>query len=407
LPATLLDLVGAPPLPAPHARSLLPIVNGVRTSDVPPAYAETYLPQFYLNWAPLRSLRDERWKFIDAPKAELYDLVNDPGERKNLYDQQPRTAEAMRGALNRVTGGHVGVLAAGTLDRDAQERLAALGYIGAAAEAPQSDPAQRRDPKDMIALFNRLRAANSAVRDRRFGDALPILRAVLDEDPKNAFAQLVMGSAYMGMGDCARAIEQYRRYVELVPTSSYAHQWMAICYVRLNKQEEALREAEAALVLDPRSTDARVLRAGIFASRGQYDQSIAELRAGIANDPAKPMVRLDLAKVLDEAGRHDEARREYETIVGQQADYAPALMGLGAIEAQSGKLAEAEKLFRKVLVGDPSLDSARFNLARVLEQQKKTEEASAEYRSLVEDPRTSPQVRAAAKQRLSAVVRSP
>lgn len=408
LPATLLDLVGAPALPAPHARTLLPVLNGARSTDVPPVYSETYLPQFYLNWAPLRSLRDERWKFIDAPKPELYDLANDPGERHNVYEQQQRTAEAMRGALDKLTGGHEGVMAAGTLDRDAQERLAALGYIGAAAEAPRSGADQvRRDPKDVIALFNRLRAANSAVRDRRFADALPILRGVLDEDPKNAFAQLVLGSAFMGMGDYTRAIGQYRRYVELVPTSSYAHQWMAICYVRLNKKDDALREAEAALVLDPRSTDARILRGGIFASRGQYEQSIAELRAGVANDPAKPMVRLDLAKVLDEAGRRDEARREYEAIIAQQADYAPALMGLGAIQAQSGNFEEATALFRKALASDPSLDTARFNLARVLEQQKLTQEAAVEYRRLAEDPRTSSPVRAAAKERLNAVVRSP
>ena len=31
----------------------------------------------------------------------------------------------------------------------------------------------------MIAVFNRLRRANSAVRDRRFGDALPLLSEVL------------------------------------------------------------------------------------------------------------------------------------------------------------------------------------------------------------------------------------
>ena len=35
LPPTLLDLVGAPALPAPHARTLLPVLNGARSTDVP------------------------------------------------------------------------------------------------------------------------------------------------------------------------------------------------------------------------------------------------------------------------------------------------------------------------------------------------------------------------------------
>jgi arylsulfatase A-like enzyme/Tfp pilus assembly protein PilF len=402
LPLTLLDLVGAPALNVEHGRSLVPAMSGRSTADAPLVYMETYLPQFYLNWAPLRSIRDERWKYIDAPKPELYDTVNDPGEETNLYERQRRTADGMRATLERLTGGSEGAMAAGALDRDAQERLAALGYIGAGAEAPRTGAmADRRDPKDVIEIFNRLRRANSAVRDRRFTEALPILRSVLEEDPKNAFAQLVLGSAYMGMGDYRRAIEQYRRYVELVPTSSYAHQWLAICYVRLGEQDNALREAEAALVLDPRSSDARILRGGIFASRGQYDRSLAELRAALANDPAKAIVRLDLAKVLGEAGRRDEARREYETIIAQQPDYTPALTGLGALLAEAGDLARAADLFRRALALDPSLDSARFNLARTLEQQNLKSEAAAEYRHLADDRQASESVRAAARQRLS------
>ena len=39
-----------------------------------------------MNWAPLRPLRDDRWKLIDAPQPELYDLESDPGEQRNLYD---------------------------------------------------------------------------------------------------------------------------------------------------------------------------------------------------------------------------------------------------------------------------------------------------------------------------------
>jgi arylsulfatase A-like enzyme/thioredoxin-like negative regulator of GroEL len=400
LPLTLLDLVGAPPLPAKHGRTLLPLIEGRRLAETS-AYAETYLPQLYLNWAPLRSLRDDRWKYIEAPKPELYDTVNDPGERRNLIDEQRPRADAMRGALERLTGGGHGSMAAGTLDREAQERLAALGYIAAAAEAP-SDAAEgsRRDPKDMIALFNQLRRANSAVRDRRFAEALPILGGVLQEDPRNAFAQLVLGSAYMGMGDYRRAIEQYRRYVDLVPTSSYAHQWMAICYVRLGDQDQALREADAALLIDPRATDARILRGGILASRGQYDLSLSELREAVAIDPAKVMVRLDLAKVLDEAGRRQEAEREYEAIIAQQPDYTPALTGLGALLASAGDLPRATDLFKRALTIDPTLDAARFNLGRVLEQQQRTAEAAAEYQRLVESPSTAESVRTAARQRL-------
>ena len=402
LAPTLLELAGAPPLQAPHARSLVPLFEGRRAHDSPPVYAETYLPQFYLNWSPLRTLRDDRWKYIEAPTPELYDLSVDPAEQHNVYASQPRTAEAMRAALTRLTGGSAGAMAAASVDRDTAEKLAALGYIGAGASPTgPPDAAARRDPKDVIALFNRLRRANSAVRDRRFDDALPILHDVLKEDPRNAFAQLVLGSAYMGMERYRQAIDQYRRYVALVPTSSYAHQWMAICYVRLGDQAGALREAEAALALDPHYADARVLRGGILASRGRYDEAIGELRAAVETDPSKAMVRLDLAKVLDEAGRLVEAEREFETILAQQADYAPALTGLGAVRARQGDLNAAADLLRRAVDIDPSNSTTRFDLARVLEQQGYRGDAAAEYRALASEPSTSERIRQAARARLA------
>jgi choline-sulfatase len=401
LAPTLLDLVGAPPLHTPHARSLVPLISATSSPGAEPVYAETYLPQFYLNWAPLRTLRDDRWKFIDAPKPELYDLVTDPAERLNVFETQPGTGDAMRGALARLTGGTPGPMTSARVDREVAEKLAALGYIGAGepSVAPGSDAAQR-DPKDVIALFNRLRRANSAVRDRRFDQALPLLQQVLSDDPRNAFAHLVLGSAYMGMEQYPRAIQQYREYLSLVPTSSYAHQWMAICYVRMGDQDNALREAAAALAIDPRSTDARILRGGILASRGRYDEAVTELRTAVASDPDKLLIRVDLAKVLAEAGRRDEARQEYNHILAKDLRFAPALTGLGALEAAAGDRGTAAVLLRRSLAVDPANAETRFNLARVLEELGRDQEAAAEYRRLVDDSAASRAVREAAASRL-------
>ncbi|HXK10622.1 MAG TPA: sulfatase-like hydrolase/transferase [Vicinamibacteria bacterium] len=397
---TILDLVGGPALQAPHARSLVPLLEGRSAGPPLPAYSETLLPKFYMNWAPLRSLRDGRYKLIDAPRPELYDLATDPGEDHNLYGERRQTADALREGLGRLAASG-DAMSLQTLDREAMEKLAALGYIGAGAEPREAGSGSLADPKDFIALFDRLRQANSAVRDRRFDEAIPVLTAVLAEDPKNAFANLILGSAYMGKGESRPAIARFRRYLELVPTSSYAHQWIAICHVRLGEREAALREAEAALALDPRFTDARVLKAGVLAARGEHEAAIAVLREAIATDTAKPMIRLDLAKVLAEAGRRDEARAEYETVLRLEPDSLPALTGLGALLAGQGDLAAAEATLRRALGKDPEAAQARFNLAQVLERGKRASEAATEYRRVAEDEKAPPDLRAEARIRLA------
>src|SRR5512143_1311416 len=128
-----------------------------------------------MNCPPLRAPRDGRYKLIDAPRPELYDLATDPGELRNLYAEQPKTAAALREGLDRLAASG-DAMSVQTLDREAMEKLAALGYIGAGAEPRVADATSLADPKDFIALFDRLRQANSAVRERRFDEAIPVLK---------------------------------------------------------------------------------------------------------------------------------------------------------------------------------------------------------------------------------------
>jgi arylsulfatase A-like enzyme/tetratricopeptide (TPR) repeat protein len=399
LAPTLLDLLGAPRLETPHARSLVPLLKGGQAGSAPPVYAETLLPQFYMNWAPLLSLRDDRWKLIQAPQPELYDLSADPLESRNLYGSEPERARALEAALRTLVGSG-NAMNVGRLDREAMEKLAALGYVGAGAEPAGGGATSTVDPKTMISVFNRLRRANSAVRDRRFAEALPLVEDVLRGDPRNAFARLIMGSAHMGLGHYDEAIRWFKGYLELVPTSAYAHQWIAICHLQRGAREDALREAEAVLAIDPRFTDARVLRGGVLAARGDYAGAISELRAAVTTDPAKPMLRLDLAKVLAEAGRKQEARAEYEAALRAQPDFAPALVGLGVLQAGNGENGAAQATLTRALEVDPHSAEARFNLGRVLELRGDTAAAQAEYRRLAASEEAPPAIRAAARERL-------
>jgi hypothetical protein len=110
----------------------------------------------------LRAARDGRFKFIDAPRPELYDLETDPFEEPNLYATRSATTTVLArrldafDALERVP-------VSGPRDRvpiEVREPLKALGYIGADARSAGSKP---RDPKDYIATYNAMRLASRSV----------------------------------------------------------------------------------------------------------------------------------------------------------------------------------------------------------------------------------------------------
>src|SRR5262249_51731973 len=49
------------------------------------ALSETDYPLDF-GWAQLRAVRTTEYKFIEAPRAELYDLRSDSAERHNIYE---------------------------------------------------------------------------------------------------------------------------------------------------------------------------------------------------------------------------------------------------------------------------------------------------------------------------------
>jgi choline-sulfatase len=400
LAPTLLDLADRPPLTGAHGRTLMPLVRGT-AGDAPSAYAESYFPLLYMNWAPLRSIRDGRWKFIDAPTPELYDLQRDAGEQTNLAEREPARAAALRRGLDALTGGEPGAMSRRTIDTETAAKLAALGYVGSAGSGVTPVSAEGRpDPKQMIGLFNRLRRANAAAQDGRFGEAAAIARDALRQDPRNAFATIVLANAELELGRYREAIASFRAYLDLVPESADAHHRIAICYARLGDADEALNEDEAALAIDPRSGDARMLRGGLLAARGRTGEAMQELRAAVEINPGNAAFRVGLARVLVRSGQLDAAERELRRALQLQPQSADAHAASGGLLVARGQPEEAVAEFERALTLRPDADDIRLDLARALEGAGRMADARAEYGRLAAARETPADIKRAAKARL-------
>ena len=404
LAPTLLELAGQPALDGADGRSLsVRMRRGDRGSES--AYSETYFPLFYMNWAPLRSLQDGRWKFIDAPVPELYDLANDPHESRNLAPVEGGRVAAFSRGLNQLTGGSAGAMAERQIDRETAGKLAALGYIGASGvgQASNTSPVtvgHRPDPKAMIGVFNALRAANSALQQGHAADGERLARQALRDDPDNAFASFVLGQAQMDQGRYRDAVAAFRRYGRLVPSSADAHHRAAIGLSRSGDAAAALAEEEAALTIDPRDAEAHELRGGLLAVAGRIDEAIRELRAAVEIEPATPSFRIGLARVLIRARRLDEAQREIERALALNANDADAQAARGALSIARGDLPGAAEDYRRALAARPDADDVRLDLADTLDRLGSTKEAQAEYRRLATAAETPSDIRREARKRL-------
>jgi choline-sulfatase len=378
LAPTLADLAGVE-LAGAEGESLRLRLGGEAGDEAPPVYAETYFPQFFMQWAPLRAVEAGRWKYIDAPEPELYDLRADPGEQTNLASAEPARVTSLQRALKGMTGAGAGRVAATPLTEDARRRLASLGYLSGSTPELAIDQTRLPDPKRMVALFEELLDGNRALASDRAGDALTIARRVISKDPGNGFARLLLGRASLATGRNQDAVAAFKAYLELVPGSADAHHWMALAHLRLGDRARALAEEEAALAIDPRHTAALSLKAGLLFSGGRRDEGLQLLRTAAEGDPSNAALRLELADLLTDAGRFADAEGEFRRVIAARPGDSRALLGLGLVLGATARPDEALTSFNEAVKADPRNDEARFARAEILEGMGRADAARADY----------------------------
>jgi choline-sulfatase len=149
---TVLDLAGVPSLPV-DGISLVGRMRGTTRPLDLEAYSESLYPRRF-GWSPVRSLRAGRFKLIEAPRRELYDLETDPFEQRNLYQDRRPLATLLEQRLVTLGGGAPVKLA----DRDPavaadlRRRLASLGYVASAPRTTDQTPNGPPDPKDCLGV---------------------------------------------------------------------------------------------------------------------------------------------------------------------------------------------------------------------------------------------------------------
>jgi arylsulfatase A-like enzyme/Flp pilus assembly protein TadD len=378
---TVLDLLGLESLRGAEGRSLRPQIAGSSRGDDRPVYAETYFPQFFMGWAPLRALRVGRWKFIDAPEPELYDLSVDAGERTNVIAREPARADSLRRALASTLAAHADKTTPMPMSEDARQRLASLGYVSVAAPQTAGE-ARGTDPKRMVAVFERLLEGNRALTSGNAQGAAAIATEVLRQDAGNAFARLLQGRAALALNRNREAIASFEAYVSLVPQSADAHHWTALAALRLGDRERALAEEEAAVALDPRHTSAIALRAGLLLSLGRAEEGIAALRKASGEDPSNDVLLLELADLLTDARQFREAEAEYRRVLAAQPSNGRALAGLGLVLAATDRFAAALDPLSRAVDVNPGDEEARLARAEVLGALGRTAEARAQFEHL-------------------------
>jgi arylsulfatase A-like enzyme len=273
--------------------SALTAVTQGGDSDSRPAFVETWLPWNYFGWSPLFALREPGWKYIDAPTPELFDLVEDPGELRNLAAGQPDQADRRLVALDAIRSAPP-VRDASAADGDVLEQLRGLGYIGI-GQGSIEVPAGVADPKDRIEMRRQLIAADGLLAAGQVGPGLAALEQVLAQEPGSRFAALRAGTHLLKLDQPSQALPFLERAVGNDPERSEARYALADALTRLGRHADALEHWLELARLQPRRFEAWFNIAVCHLSLGNLElaQQARDRAAGLAEPQPGAIAGLD------------------------------------------------------------------------------------------------------------------
>ena len=382
---TILDLVKAPGVANLRGRSLKPILEG--TGKLPPAtiYSEALYARYHFGWSELTALTDERFRYIKAPREELYDLAHDPHERTNIAEERPQPRQALRSALDRVAAGAT-IQTPSTVSAEARERLQALGYVGAQTDISTQPGSTLPDPKDKREILERYRAAVDFASQRKWPQAIALLQQILREEPEMAdvWSQLAVFATRLDRFDLS--VDAYKHYIALKPQDPTAYIGAAAGLLKLRKLDEARETASlAADVADEKDhrskASAHEMLAKIALAKRDPDAAREEARLARVEDPTLPLPIFIDARLLYDQGKYadalpgfvqaiDELKKSGTLQINELHFYAADTL------ARLERYPEAEKEFIEELKYFPQNTRARGGLAMLYQAGGKPEAAS-------------------------------
>jgi arylsulfatase A-like enzyme/Flp pilus assembly protein TadD len=355
---TLGEAVGLASPSARQGRSLWPVILGGDPATIQEAgiYSESFYARYHFGWSELLSLTDARYRFVKAPRQELYDLTNDPREKQNIVGERPQAAGAMRAAIERLAAG-AGVDRPSVISAAEREQFQALGYVGMQADLGADVKSESLpDPKDKVGTLERYRRAVTLASARDFDGAIAGLQDILRDNPDMADVWQQLGNLLTRTDRTEEALGAYKRFVELKPTQSSGLVAVAATLLKLRRLDEARAHGELAVkVAAPHERVARAaaheMLAKIALAGKDGATALREAKLAQQEDPTLPMPLYVQGLLLHTQERYQEALPLFveatQQLKSRTLTISELYFYLGDTLARLGRNAEAEAALKE------------------------------------------------------------
>ena len=380
---TVCSLLGIDKPSGIQGRDLLPYFEGKTGDDEERyLYCESMTATKY-NCSSLLGVVTNRFKYIQAPRPELYDIIEDPHEIKNLAESQPQRARLMQDRLKHIVEDSVRKVGADSqleLDDEARQKLESLGYVaGDSVEEDFAFDQTKDEPKDFIEFHSVHSQLIVAMHKEKYELAKKLCQKLLDQRPDFATGHYNMSQILMAEGDPNKAQEYLEQCLRLQPDNVDAHNNLAMIFLEKGRLDQAITHFSEATKYNPDYLYAINNLGTVFFRHKEYDKAVAWWEKSLSIKSNQHEIYCNLALAMNAQEKPEEATKYYLKSLELEPDQPVVLKDLGFVSEQMNNFEQAVVYYNESLRLDPNQPKVHNTLGRLLARDGKLDQAINHY----------------------------
>ena len=212
-------------------------------------YSESVAPTRF-GASSLMGISTARWKYIQAPRPELYDIIADRWETNNLVEENHQRARILEDKLKEILEQSVRTDPENRMEMDpeALKKLESLGYVAGREKGGIVFDTTKYDPKDFVHLIEVMKNIRFMTERGEFRKARKILEEIASQAPNCTGVFSRLGEIGIEQNDYECAVVNYRRVHQLHPESIPDHIYNNLAWVQATRPALPFRDVHEAVL---------------------------------------------------------------------------------------------------------------------------------------------------------------